>query len=149
VRYATHDPLSADALVAEVAGPERGATSLFLGTVRRGPDDGPVVRIEYSAYEPMLEAEFARIVEEAEARWPGTRVAACHRLGPVALGAVSIGVAAGAPHRAEALAACRYVIEEAKARLPVWKREIFEDGGAAWRDNSGGRSASVPPPPAR
>lgn len=137
--YAARGPLDLGALCARVAAPDRGATASFLGTVRAGPDDGPVIRIEYSAYEDMLDDEFGRITREAEARWPGAAVAAQHRLGDVPLGEASIAVAVAAPHRDAALDACRYVIEEAKRRLPVWKREILADGSAAWRDNAGGR----------
>ncbi len=144
--FAVRDPIRVDALLAEVVGPERGGTALFLGTVRRSPDDGPVVRIEYSAYPEMLEAEFGRIVGEAHARWPEARVTARHRLGDVPLGEASIAVAAAAPHRGDAFDACRYVIEEAKRRLPVWKREVLADGATVWRDNAGGRVASGTPP---
>jgi molybdopterin synthase catalytic subunit len=146
VAFLTRAPIHPDELLAVVQSPERGGNALFLGTVRRGPEDGPVVRIEYTAYDAMLESEFAAIVTEGETRWPGTRLAAVHRLGDVPLGEASIAVAAAAPHRAAALDACRYVIEQAKQRLPVWKREILADGSAAWRDNAGGRVASGPPP---
>jgi molybdopterin synthase catalytic subunit len=143
--FVTRAPIALSALIERVAAPERGAIASFLGTVRAGPDDGPVTRIEYSAYEPMLEKEFARIVGEVADRWSGATAAAQHRLGNVPLGEASIAVAVAAPHRDAALDACRFVIEEAKRRLPVWKREILADGSAAWRDNSGGRVAAAPP----
>ena len=139
VTHAVRGPLDLRQLVAQVSAPDRGATASFLGTVRAGPDDGPVVRIEYTAYEEMLDEEFDRITAETEARWPGAAVAAQHRLGSVPLGDASIAIAVGAPHRAAALDACRYVIEQAKHRLPVWKREILADGATRWRDNDGGR----------
>jgi molybdopterin synthase catalytic subunit len=146
VPFITRAPIRPDDLLALVQSPERGGTAMFLGTVRHGPEDGPVVRIEYTGYEPMVESEFGRIVAEAEARWPACRVAAVHRLGDVPLGEASIAVAAAAPHRTAALEACRYAIEEAKQRLPVWKREVRADGTASWRDNAGGRVAGSPPP---
>jgi molybdopterin synthase catalytic subunit len=145
VPYATRQPIRVEALIAEVAGLGLGGTAVFLGTVRRSPEDGPVSRIEYSAYEAMLESEFDRIVGEAIERWPDARVTARHRLGPVATGEASMAVAAAAVHRAAAFDACRYVVEEAKRRLPVWKREILDDGAASWRDNAGGRVASDAP----
>jgi molybdopterin synthase catalytic subunit len=83
----------------------------------------------------MAVAEFDRILEEARSRWPDGRLAACHRLGTVPAGEASIAIAAAMPHRAEAFAACRYVIEEAKRRLPVWKQEILDDGTRRWRAN--------------
>ena len=110
MRFITTDEIDVDALVSTVSSPERGGTAIFLGTVRRGPDDGPVEFIEYTAYEEMWEAEFARILGETEAKWPETRVTAIHRLGRVRLGEASIAIAAAAPHRADALAACNHAI---------------------------------------
>lgn len=144
MRHVTRDPLHLDVLLTAVTSPTRGAAASFLGTVRAGPEDGPVRHIEYSAYEEMLEAEFARILAEAERRWEGSAAAGQHRLGTVPVGEASIAVVTAAPHRDAALDACRYVIEEAKRRLPVWKREVLDDGSAAWRDNAGGRVPSAP-----
>jgi len=132
----THNPIELAPLLAEVSSPERGGTCVFLGTVR--PDRpagtlGPAVRgIDYSCYEAMAEAEWARILDEAHARWPEARAVARHRLGPVGLGEASIAIAVAAPHRAEAFAACRYAIEAVKERLPVWKREECSDGSVHW-----------------
>jgi molybdopterin synthase catalytic subunit len=130
--HLTAQPLSLDALLANVAGHERGGTCVFLGTVRdEGGPDG-VVAIEYSAYEAMAERELQAMLAEARQRWPDARVAVRHRLGVVPAGEASIAIVAAAPHRAEAFAACRYVIEEVKRRLPVWKRERRRDGTAVW-----------------
>ena len=93
--------------------------------------------IEYSAYDAMAEAELERIVTEAQQQWPGVRVALRHRVGRVPVGEASIAIVAAAPHRAEAFAACRHVIEAVKQRLPVWKKEYHVDGTAAWVDPSG------------
>jgi len=136
-RYLTRRPIEPDALLAAVSDPGLGGTALFLGTVRRAPEDGPVTRIEYTAYEEMVVAEFDRILAEARERWPNGRVAACHRLGAVPAGEASIAIAAAMPHRADAFAACRYVIEEVKRRLPVWKQEVLDDGTQRWRDEPG------------
>jgi len=108
--------------------------------VRRGTQDGPVSAIEYSAYDEMAEAEMDRILTESLSRWPATRVAVQHRLGRIPAGEASIAIVAASPHRAEAFDACRYVIEEIKRRLPVWKKEVFEDGSATWRGNDGTRT---------
>jgi molybdopterin synthase catalytic subunit len=133
-------------MLKSVQDPGRGGTALFVGSVRRGADDGPVIAIEYSAYESMAEAEARRIVSEAGQRWPQAQVDLQHRVGRVALGEASVAVAAASPHRAEAFAACRYVIEEVKRRLPVWKKELYADGTAEWRANDGSRlPAAVPP----
>jgi molybdopterin synthase catalytic subunit len=140
----TRDPISPAALLAEVASPECGGTCLFLGTVRDGPEDGGVTGIEYSAYEPMAVAELDRIRAEAVKRWPGVRIAVRHRLGLVATEDASIGIAVAAPHREAAFAACRYVIEAVKQRLPVWKKELRADGTMLWVDPQG-RPAVVGP----
>ena len=116
-------------LLAEVQSPERGGTCVFLGTVR---NDAGVTSIDYSAYESMTVEEIERILAEAHERWPGSRVMLQHRLGVIPLGEASIAIAAAAPHRDEAFAACRYVIEEVKKRLPVWKKELRGDGSEQW-----------------
>lgn len=129
----TREPIAVDALLREVQSAERGGTCVFLGTVR-GDDD--VTGIEYSAYDEMAVAEIERMLAEAQQRWNGARVTLQHRLGLVPLGEASIGIVAAAPHREEAFAACRYVIEEVKKRLPVWKKELHADGTARWTDAS-------------
>lgn len=139
--------LSLDALLRRVATPTRGATAVFFGTVRNGPGErtgGGVTAIEYAAYPAMAEAECARIVAEAADRWPDAAVAVQHRLGLVPVGEASVAIAAAAPHRGDAFAACRYVIEEVKRRAPIWKRERYADGTASWID-PGGRPAEAAP----
>ncbi len=145
MRVLTTEPLDAARVLGQVGDPGLGGTALFAGTVRSGAEDGPVVAIEYSAYEAMAEAEGARIIGEAEARWPGARIVLRHRLGRVAAGETSVVVAAASAHRAEAFAACRHVIEEVKHRLPVWKKEVYADGHAEWRANDGSREPARTP----
>ena len=130
----TRHPLDVRDLLAEVQGPERGGTCAFLGTVRN--DDG-VTAIEYSAYDRMALDEIDRILGEARERWPDARVMLQHRLGIIPAGEASIAIVAAAPHRADAFDACRYVIEEVKRRLPIWKKEMHADGTATWVDASG------------
>jgi len=142
--YTTRQPISPGVLLADVASPDCGATCLFLGTVRDGPEDGGVTGIEYSAYEAMAEAELDRIIAATRRQWPAVRVALRHRLGLVPTEEASIGIAAAAPHRADAFAACRYVIEEVKQRLPIWKKELRADGSVLWVDPQG-RPAVVGP----
>src|SRR5258708_32207554 len=95
-------------LLAEAQGPERGGTSVFLGTVR---NDADITGIDYSAYEAMAFEEIERILSDARERWPDARVTLQHRLGVIPAGEASIGIAAAAPHRAQAFAACRYGID--------------------------------------
>ena len=94
--WLTHDPLDVTALLAEVASEGCGATTVFLGTVRRSADDGDVVGIEYSGYDAMAEAEFDRIVADARSQWPDARIALRHRLGYVKTGGVSVAIVAAA-----------------------------------------------------
>jgi molybdopterin synthase catalytic subunit len=112
-------------------GAAHGAVVTFLGTVRGLNQGRRVLYLEYEAFEPLALRAFATIRDEARARWPSARVAFHHRVGRLELGEVSVGIAASSPHRAEAFAACRYVIERIKQIAPVWKREFFE-GGDVW-----------------
>ena len=132
--YLTRHSISVEALLGQVQGPERGGTCSFLGTVRH--DDG-VTAIEYSAYDNMAVAEMTRMLDEARERWPDARVIVQHRLGLVPVGEASIAIVAAATHRDDAFAACRYVIEEVKKRLPIWKKEMHADGTSTWVDPSG------------
>jgi molybdopterin synthase catalytic subunit len=118
-------------LVARVTAAERGAVTSFLGLVRDHHGGRRVARLEYSAYGPMVEAECARIVGEAEARWP-VRIALQHRIGALEIGDAAVAVAAAGAHREEAFAACRFVIEEVKRRVPIWKKEFYADGTIEW-----------------
>ncbi len=131
--YLTRHRIEVHDLLAEVQGPERGGTCVFLGTVRNDED---VTGIEYSAYDDMALGEITRILDEAQVRWPDARVTLRHRLGLIPLGEASIAIAAAAPHRDAAFAACRYVIEEVKKRLPIWKKEMHADGTTTWVDPS-------------
>jgi molybdopterin synthase catalytic subunit len=134
--YLTRSPLRIDALLAEAASPTHGGTCVFLGTVRSGPEEGGVTAIEYSAYEEMVEAEFGRLLADAGERWPEARIAVRHRLGTIPVGEASIAIAAAAPHRAQAFEVCRFVIEEVKRRIPVWKKELRLDGREIWVEPS-------------
>ena len=122
------------ALVAAVAHAGAGAVATFVGVVRDLNEGAAVSGIDYEAYGPMADRELRAILAEAESRWPGVRAAAGHRTGYVAVGEASVAVAASSPHRAPAFEACRYVVEEIKRRLPVWKREHYADGRREWVD---------------
>lgn len=123
-------------LLAEVAGARHGATVLFVGTVREMNDGAAVTALDYSAYGAMATRELNQIVYEAVERWPQADVVAEHRVGMLQLGDVSVAVAAAHAHRGEAFDAGRYVIEELKKRLPVWKREHYADGRREWVANT-------------
>lgn len=125
-------PIDPARVLAAVASPSHGATVLFLGTVRDHAEGRAVEGLEYSAYEAMAREELARVLGEAADRFPGTRVAVEHRLGALGPGDISVAVAAAHAHRGAAFDAARYVIDELKARVPIWKREHFTDGERTW-----------------
>jgi len=124
-------PIQLDSLVASVQSPERGGVAMFLGQVRNQHEGRAVTGLEYSTYRPMAEAECARIVAEATSRWEAA-VALEHRIGALVVGDTAVAVVAASAHREAAFAACRYVIEEVKRRVPVWKRERYADGSVIW-----------------
>lgn len=130
--------LDPTALLAEVADVGSGASTLFVGTVRRTNQGRPVTGIDYSAYEPMALSEMTAIVDEAVAKFGTAHIVLEHRLGTLALGEASIIIAVSHERRAAALDAQRYVIEEVKQRVPIFKREHYTDGERAWVDNTGG-----------
>ena len=107
-----------------VTAPGAGGTAIFVGTVRDHSDEGVVERLEYSAYPEMAERVLHQVAEEAAARWPLAGVAILHAVGDLFVGDVTVVVACSAPHRGEALDACRYAIDEVKRRVPIWKKEV-------------------------
>ena len=129
--FLSEHPLDPAELMARLRNPEHGGIASFVGVVRSSHQGRDVVRLEYSAYHDMAEAECARVVHETETRWP-VQVALAHRVGTLEVGEAAVVVVAAGAHRDEAFAACRHVIEELKRRVPIWKREHFADGGVDW-----------------
>ncbi len=129
-------PLSVDQVMAAVCRPGAGGVALFVGAVRDENDGRAVTRLEYEAYETMALAEMRRIADEITARDPAVRLAVAHRVGTLFVGDLAVVCAASAPHRGEAFAACRRLIDEVKARVPIWKREWGPDGPywVGWHD---------------
>lgn len=125
-------PIDPVRLLASVMDSGYGATSLFLGTVRDVNQGRSVTGIEYAAYERMAESELNAIAADASQRFGVPSLAVEHRIGELALGDVSVGVAAAHAHRAPAMDATRWVIEELKLRVPIWKREHYADGAREW-----------------
>jgi MoaE-MoaD fusion protein len=136
----TDGAIDVASVIAAVSAPARGAVLLFLGTVRdRERAAGPgrrraVERLTYSAYRPMAEERLLRIVTEIEAANDGLALAVVHRLGEVPAGEASVAIAAASPHRAAAYEASRGMLERLKREVPIWKREHYAGGGAAWRE---------------
>ncbi len=129
-------PIDPGALAAEVSGPSSGAVVLFLGTVRdHSPGREGITHLDYEAYEGRVEAKIDQIVDEAASRWPVDAAAVEHRTGRVEPGEASVAVAVACAHRAEAFEAARYLIDELKARAPIWKKEVWP-GGEEWSPGS-------------
>jgi molybdopterin synthase catalytic subunit len=122
--------------VAHVKHAGAGAVCVFLGMVRDHNDGRVVVKLEYEAYPAMALAEMKRIAEELTAETAGVRLAVLHRTGPLVVGDTAVVCAASAPHRGEAYAACRALIDRVKARVPIWKREHGPEGAywVGWED---------------
>ncbi|MES2180239.1 MAG: molybdenum cofactor biosynthesis protein MoaE [Gemmatimonadota bacterium] len=138
-----HEPIDVPALIREVTNPSHGAIVLFLGVVRDVNDGRGVTGIEYSAYEGMAAAELERIAAEAASRFESDSVAVVHRLGQLSLEEASVGIAVAHAHRDEAYALSRWVIEELKRRVPIWKREHYVDGTREWVDPTATRAVEA------
>ena len=124
----THETLSPESITATVSANTNGGVVTFLGTTRNETDGRRVLYLEYEAYQDMAEKTLARVAREVNDRWGITDLAIAHRLGRLEIGDVSLVVAAASPHRAEAFAACQYVVDRIKQDVPIWKKEVFADG---------------------
>jgi MoaE-MoaD fusion protein len=127
----TEGPVNLTAVVVEVVDDRAGAIATFLGTVRAQSRGREVIALEYEAYEDMAEQVMVEIADDVKARYDLCKVAIAHRIGRVEVGGTSVAIAVSAPHRQDALAACADVIEALKARVPLWKKELYE-GGEEW-----------------
>ncbi len=124
-------PLDSTRLLQAVARPDAGATAVFIGTVRNHHRGRCVRELEYSAYESMAEREMADILSEAASRF-GAVVEAEHRTGRLTVGDAAVIVVASHAHRGPAFDACRWTLDEIKRRVPIWKRETYDDGSTEW-----------------
>ena len=127
----SEEPLSLDAAVDEVRSDEAGAIATFVGTTRVHSRGRTVERLEYEAYPGMAEKVMAEIADELKRRYDVCGIAIHHRTGTVEIGDASVVIAVSAPHRQDALAACRDAIDTLKVQVPLWKKEIYE-GGEEW-----------------
>jgi len=124
----THKPLDINACIAHVVAPDCGGIDVFIGTVRNATKGRPVLRLEFEAYEPMALSEMKKLAERALQKWPVQRIAIHHRVGTLQVGEVPVIIAVAAAHRDAAFEACRFLIDTLKQTVPIWKKEIFEDG---------------------
>jgi molybdopterin synthase catalytic subunit len=130
--WVTRDPIEPNRPLERVGSAHDGALVLFLGVVRDHNDGRPVSGMRYDSYGPMAEKVLRQIAAEAAVRLGTDRLAVVHRVGELEIGDISVAIAASSPHRAQAFDASRYVIEQIKVRLPVWKKENYVAGGSQW-----------------
>jgi molybdopterin synthase catalytic subunit len=128
------DPLDVAGAIAFVTDGRAGAVDVFLGTTRHdtSPTGKPLIALDYEAYAEMAVGQMAELAKRARERWPVLKLAILHRTGNVAVGEPSVLIAISTPHRADAFAACRFLIDTLKAEVTVWKKEVWADGPATW-----------------
>jgi molybdopterin synthase catalytic subunit len=121
-------PLNIQSCIDWVMTPQSGGIDLFIGTVRDATKSKTVVRLEFEAYEPMALKEMQKIADQAFKKWPVQKLLIHHRTGVLEVGDIPVIIAVSCAHRDAAFEACRYVIDTLKETVPIWKKEIFEDG---------------------
>ena len=122
-----------------VLGDENGAVNTFLGVTRNSTDGRAVVKLEYECYLPMAQKKLEEIKNEAVRKWEISSVAIGHRIGTLDIGETSLVVAVSGPHRAAVFEVCQYIVDTIKEIVPIWKKELFEDG-AIWVESPGSES---------
>jgi molybdopterin synthase catalytic subunit len=128
----TAQPIDSAVLGRSLAGVAAGGCVTFEGWVRDHNEGRAVRRLDYQAYVPLAESEGRRILDEAQARFPIVAASCAHRIGALALGELAVWVGVSAAHRDAAFAACRFIIDEVKRRVPIWKNEHYADGESGW-----------------
>ena len=121
-------PLNIQSAIDWIMSTESGSIDVFIGTVRNATKGKKVIRLEFEAYEPMALAEIDKILKRAFEQWPVQKILVHHRTGVLEVGEVPVIIAVSAAHRAAVFEACRYIIDTLKQTVPIWKKEIFEDG---------------------
>lgn len=131
----TMEKLSVDEVSQLVISPQCGAVSLFVGTTRNNFEGKKVISLEYEAYLPMAENEIRKICLDIRQKWPVRHIAVFHRLGLVPVSEASTIIAVSSAHRAASLEAVSYAIDSLKAKVPIWKKEIYEESASSWKRN--------------
>jgi molybdopterin synthase catalytic subunit len=133
------EPIDVGPVVEFVSATTAGGIDVFLGCTRAetGADGRRLVALDYEAYAPMALKEMRELATQARARWPVVRMAILHRVGRVELAKPSVIIAVATPHRAASFEACRWVIDALKEKVPIWKREVWDDGSGSWVHPSG------------
>lgn len=132
----TPDHLHVDQVTEIVGAPSAGAISLFVGTTRDNFEGKTVVRLEYEAYIPMARSEMRKICQQVREKWEVIKIAIFHRIGVVPIGEASVIIAVSSAHRMNSLEAVQYCIDTLKATVPIWKKEVYEQGEPSWKENS-------------
>ena len=128
----TREPIDYAGLTESVRSPQSGAVVLFLGTVREMTAGRQTVALDYDGYPAMAEAKMRELLDEARRKWPVDKAVMVHRLGRLELGEISVAIAVSCPHRGQAFDAGRFLIDEFKGRVPIWKKENWSDGTTEW-----------------
>ena len=128
----TRSAIHPDELRDRLADPAAGACASFEGWIRNENEGHRVLRLEYEVYEPLAVSEGEKIIAEARARFPFLHASCVHRAGLLEIGECAVWVGVSSAHRDEAFLACRYIIDEVKVRLPIWKKEHYADGHSGW-----------------
>jgi molybdopterin synthase catalytic subunit len=124
----TDQPIDVDAAIAAAQSERAGAVNVFIGTVRNHAARRTVVRLEYESYDKMALKKMEEVAAEACRRWPVEKVAVVHRKGVLQIGEVAVVIAVSTPHRRESFEACQYIIDTIKQVVPIWKKEVYENG---------------------
>lgn len=130
-----HNPVDLAKYINYVSAPQAGAIATFSGTTRDTFDGKKVVELRYEAYVPMAIRRINSICSSARSSWNLHAIAVAHRLGPVPVGETSVFIAVSSVHRVDSLEACKFLIDELKASVPIWKKEVYENG-EVWKENS-------------
>jgi molybdopterin synthase catalytic subunit len=129
-------PLDANRAIAFVAAPEAGGIDVFLGATRaeKSSEGRDLVALDYEAYQEMAIQQMHELASRAREKWPIVKLALLHRVGRVAIAEPSVVIAVSCPHRGQAFEACRFFIDELKAQVTIWKKEVWADGSTSWVD---------------
>ncbi|PSR56600.1 molybdenum cofactor biosynthesis protein MoaE [Adhaeribacter arboris] len=124
----TDQQINTEEIIAAVQADGAGAINVFIGTVRNNTQKKTVVHLEFEAYESMAVKKMQELADMASARWPVQKVAIVHRTGVLPIGEAAVVIAVSTPHRKASFEACEFIIDTLKEIVPIWKKEIFEDG---------------------
>lgn len=127
----SQEPIDVNEVIDNVKSNAAGAIDVFIGTVRNNTADKAVSRLDFEAYESMALKEIEKIIQQAKNKWPILKMSIYHRKGILNIGDIAVVIAVSTPHRKDAFEACKFAIDTLKETVPIWKKEVFEDG-AIW-----------------